>query len=325
MKLPTQVLCVDNDIETAEAFAELIERQTRLTTTALADPDEVLKFLESTPVAVLVLDQKMPAMDGTELYARALKIRPGVKAVMLSGVAEREDVSSALSLGYIADVRKDTLDKLSPAVLKAFLAHFKASNSSLPKPVFLERRGFPIPLTPRIEYYIDSVEEVSTPFVPDHEWQLLVQINAGQSIEVEETVQVTKEFVIENTFESGAESGGGLQFGEIIKVEGALKAFLKSSIKSVSKQSSARTVRRKETFTLPAEPVDPALNAVMARGIYVGGEFVRVRIGLIKRFLPFADEGYCWLDTVIHTGRFVGRQLDTLRNGERAERLTGYF
>jgi CheY-like chemotaxis protein len=319
-----QILFVDDDLETAKAFAGLVGGKTKFSTGARGNAADALEAVKGHAVSVVVLDQKMPGRSGTDLYKDLLNIRPYMKAVMLSGVADGEDVGEALKLGYIEYVRKDDLGGLIPAIFRAHLESIKASRTSLSSPVFLARRGVGLPLFPRIEYFIDSIEEISGPYVPDTEWRLVQDISAGQSLAVEKTITISKEMLLENTFESGAESSGGLKIDEIVKVEAALKSFLRSTIKSISKESYSQTFSVKTTYTLPAEPTDPKENAVMSRGYYVGPEFIRVRVGLVKKFLPFRDEGYCLVDAVIHTGRFVHKQEDVLRDGTRHPLITQF-
>jgi DNA-binding NarL/FixJ family response regulator len=58
-----------------------------------------------------------PGIDGLETYERILKIRPGQKAVIVSGFSETERVRKAQSLGAGAYIRKPyVLEKIGLAV-----------------------------------------------------------------------------------------------------------------------------------------------------------------------------------------------------------------
>jgi DNA-binding NarL/FixJ family response regulator len=60
-----------------------------------------------------------PGLDGLETYERILKIRPGQKAVIVSGFSETERVHKAQSLGAGAYIRKPyVLEKIGLAVRK---------------------------------------------------------------------------------------------------------------------------------------------------------------------------------------------------------------
>jgi CheY-like chemotaxis protein len=71
-----------------------------------------LEYLRGQPVDLLVLDMIMdPGLDGLETYQRAIQIRPGQRAVIVSGFSETERVRQAQALGAGAYVRKPYLSE----------------------------------------------------------------------------------------------------------------------------------------------------------------------------------------------------------------------
>jgi DNA-binding NarL/FixJ family response regulator len=61
-----------------------------------------------------------PGIDGLETYRRILEIRPGQRAIIVSGFSETERVSQAQALGAGAYVRKPyVLEKIARAVREA--------------------------------------------------------------------------------------------------------------------------------------------------------------------------------------------------------------
>ncbi|MDO8672066.1 MAG: PAS domain S-box protein [Dehalococcoidia bacterium] len=87
---------------------------------AVGGREEALAYLKKHPVDVLMLDMSMPGMDGAETYRRALEIRPGQKAIAVSGYAETDRVQQALALGVSVYLRKPvTLQKLAHALRQA--------------------------------------------------------------------------------------------------------------------------------------------------------------------------------------------------------------
>jgi DNA-binding NarL/FixJ family response regulator len=76
----------------------------------VAGGEEAVAHVVENPVDLLVLDMIMdPGIDGLETYRRILKIRPGQKAVIVSGFAEDERVKTAQQLGAGAYIRKPYL------------------------------------------------------------------------------------------------------------------------------------------------------------------------------------------------------------------------
>ncbi len=79
---------------------------------------EAVKFLQGRSVDVLVLDMIMePDFDGLATYKEALRIRPGQRAVIVTGFSASENVQEAQRLGAGACLRKPyTLDSIARAI-----------------------------------------------------------------------------------------------------------------------------------------------------------------------------------------------------------------
>jgi PAS domain S-box-containing protein len=80
--------------------------------------EKTLVYLQSNAVDVLVLDMVLGSgMNGRETYQEILRIRPGQKAIIVSGYAETEEVREAQRLGAGAFVKKPyTIDAIGAAV-----------------------------------------------------------------------------------------------------------------------------------------------------------------------------------------------------------------
>ena len=86
--------------------------------TSVGSGEAAVDYIGSHRVDLVVLDMIMdPGMDGLETYRRILEIRPGQKAIIVSGFAETERVKEAHDLGAGAYVRKPyLLERLGLAV-----------------------------------------------------------------------------------------------------------------------------------------------------------------------------------------------------------------
>ncbi len=72
--------------------------------------EEALTYLRSNRVDLIVLDMIMdPGMDGLETYRRVIEIRPGQKAIIVSGFSETALVKKAQALGAGTYVKKPYL------------------------------------------------------------------------------------------------------------------------------------------------------------------------------------------------------------------------
>ena len=126
-----RILVVDDEPTQREIARELLDRLGY--TVSVADSGEAaIDRLQGEPADLLVLDMIMdPGMNGLSTYKAALKIRPGIRAVIASGYAETDDVREARSLGAGAFIRKPySLSEMGRAVQAALGEERSAPTSS---------------------------------------------------------------------------------------------------------------------------------------------------------------------------------------------------
>ena len=63
--------------------------------------EEALRILQSTPIDVLITDQKMPHMTGIELLERSQKIAPNLVRIVLTGFTDVDDLIAAINTGKV--------------------------------------------------------------------------------------------------------------------------------------------------------------------------------------------------------------------------------
>lgn len=92
------VLLVDDEVEFLETLVKRLKRR-NLAATGVNSGEEALRFLRETPVDVVVLDVKMPGMDGLETLSEIKKHCPLVEVIMLTGHANMEVAIRGMELG----------------------------------------------------------------------------------------------------------------------------------------------------------------------------------------------------------------------------------
>lgn len=105
-------------VEDKDSFRDLLVKAlagTDWSVTAAADPQAALAELESRAFPVMVTDLRLPGMSGLDLIRRAKRLRPELRAVLMSAFGEPKDIVEAMKLGT-----DDFLPK--PFDLDAFLA-----------------------------------------------------------------------------------------------------------------------------------------------------------------------------------------------------------
>lgn len=95
------VLLVDDDPFMLAVLADMLDEEPVRVLSA-ASGHEALALLEREPVAVILCDQAMPGMNGTEVLARVAARHPRTVRLMLTGQQDLADIESALLSG-VAD------------------------------------------------------------------------------------------------------------------------------------------------------------------------------------------------------------------------------
>lgn len=114
------VLVVD-DRDNQRQIASEILHHLGYTVASVDSGEAALQHLQQHPVDLVLLDMIMPqGIDGLETYKRILAIRPGQKAIIVSGFSRTEHIEEARSLGVSQFVAKPyTMMAISLAVRRA--------------------------------------------------------------------------------------------------------------------------------------------------------------------------------------------------------------
>ena len=95
---PCRVLLVDDEVEFAQTVARRLQRN-KLSVQAVHSGDDALRHLAENPTDVVVLDVKMPGMDGIEVLRQIKARQPLVEVIMLTGHASVEAAIGGMELG----------------------------------------------------------------------------------------------------------------------------------------------------------------------------------------------------------------------------------
>ena len=92
------VLLVDDEVEFLETLVKRMKKR-NVNVFGVKSGEEALKFLEQNPLDVVVLDVRMPGMDGIETLREIKKRHPLVEVIMLTGHANMEVAVQGMELG----------------------------------------------------------------------------------------------------------------------------------------------------------------------------------------------------------------------------------
>ena len=102
-----RVLLVDDEKDYVKAMAERMEMRDVSSRVALSG-DEALRMVEDEAPDVMVLDLRMPGIDGMEVLERVKREHPHVQVIILSGHGSEKEEEEARRLGAFEYLQKPT-------------------------------------------------------------------------------------------------------------------------------------------------------------------------------------------------------------------------
>jgi CheY-like chemotaxis protein len=118
--LPSKVLLVDDEREFVETLSERLTMRD-VGSAVVYDGPQALNLLQDEEPEVMILDLKMPGMDGLEVLRRVRRDHPGVAVIILTGHGSDKDRETCMDLGAFAYLQKPVdIDVLSSTVKSAY-------------------------------------------------------------------------------------------------------------------------------------------------------------------------------------------------------------
>lgn len=105
MSKPLKVLVLDDDVDLADALAELLEMEGHDVTVVHNGMSAVEAFTQN-DFDVGFFDVKMPGMNGVESFLEIKKIKPDAKIFMMTGYSMEQLLEQALENGALGIMRK---------------------------------------------------------------------------------------------------------------------------------------------------------------------------------------------------------------------------
>jgi DNA-binding response OmpR family regulator len=93
-----RILVVDDEQPIMQLCVKVLETQGHAVD-GFTRGEELLARLAGGPADLLVVDYKMPGLNGVEVVRRARALRPGLRIVMITGHGTREVVEEAYAAG----------------------------------------------------------------------------------------------------------------------------------------------------------------------------------------------------------------------------------
>ncbi|MBN1103607.1 MAG: response regulator [Deltaproteobacteria bacterium] len=118
-ELPSKVLLVDDEREFVQALSERLQMRDMGSAVAY-DGESALNMVSEDEPEVMILDLKMPGIDGIEVLRRVKATRPEIEVIILTGHGSDADRETCMRLGAFAYLQKPVdIDVLSDTLKKA--------------------------------------------------------------------------------------------------------------------------------------------------------------------------------------------------------------
>ena len=160
MKKTFTILLTDDNKEFVQNLSDILELKGYKVLTA-NDGFQALDIIRVTPVDLILMDIKMPVMNGVETYKKIKKISPVTPVIMLTAYALEELIQESLQEGAFACLKKPLdFDKLFTTIEKAIpkgsmvLVVDDDENLCLNLFDILQDKGY------RVSYALDSITAI---------------------------------------------------------------------------------------------------------------------------------------------------------------------
>ena len=133
----THLLLVDDEERFLTTTKTLLEKR-GVTTFIASNGVDALKIMNEHPIDVVVLDVKMPGVDGVEVLRHTKQKHPLIEVIMLTGHASVESAVEGLKLGAFDYVTKpcdisDLMEKINDAYARKHAMEEKIQKAKIEK------------------------------------------------------------------------------------------------------------------------------------------------------------------------------------------------
>lgn len=124
-EMPSKVLLVDDEREFVQTLSERLEMRDMGSVVAYDGPS-ALNLVQNDDPEVMIIDLKLPGMDGMEILSQVKKINPEIEVIMLTGHGSEQDKIKCMELGAFEYLQKPVDINILSQILKQ--AHEKIRN-----------------------------------------------------------------------------------------------------------------------------------------------------------------------------------------------------
>ena len=120
VETPLRLLLVDDEKEFVQTLSERLKLR-QFPSEIAYDGEQALEFTDKEDTEVMILDLKMPGIDGIEVLKKIKETRPEIEVIILTGHGSDQDRKTCMELGAFAYLEKPAdIDLLTATMKKAY-------------------------------------------------------------------------------------------------------------------------------------------------------------------------------------------------------------
>lgn len=248
MNVIPEIIVIDDVPDAANDFAALIEAQTGLKVQPFINYQELLDFISQVHVKIVILDQVMPEIRGTELYEKIKKIDSRIKAIMLTGEATKDEVAKAVNNGFSLYLSKGDISLLPHKVLEIYTQYELSVSKDLQNKSVTK-------LMPFWKRIFSPYSLVScTPYGPlkvSDEGETILDIYEGEEKEWSSSITIENKVSIEEKSEQKLETELSVSAEWIRNLASIINANISTQFSKHFSYSTQQNSTQRKTYKIP--------------------------------------------------------------------------
>jgi len=328
--MPRDILIVDDEKTALRNFGNDVRLNLNLEPFLAENPDDALKILSFYPIKVLVTDQEMPNMLGTELVAKIKNdMEISLPCIMLTAHSDNVNAVEAVNLGFFRFIdKKNVTSELIPAIREAIQRYDRERASLYTSEIdetLFQKTYFPV-LKNRIKISLIRVTSTIDPFVNDNDWQtkLVAERNISGSKEIHYKRRVKTE--LELGLNSEIVQKTGLKLGKII---GAIETNLSTKLAFSAKNKYEKELEVSAQYKIEVTEIKDEPNTegliLQSREYQMAPVFTRVNCLLKMECSTCEIPRFFDISVDLPTNRIALRQIEHYDKGVNKTIYTGFY
>jgi two-component system, OmpR family, response regulator CpxR len=120
-EMPSKVLLVDDEKEFVQTLSERLQMRD-MGTAVVYGGKSALELIGNDTPEIMIIDLKMPVIDGIELLKQVKQTQPEIEIIVLTGHGSEQDKKICMDLGAFAYMQKPVdINLLSDSLKKAYM------------------------------------------------------------------------------------------------------------------------------------------------------------------------------------------------------------